>query len=43
MQASYLNVIVKSIPEVRISGLLSNKGEKSINLYFTMVPLRKKN
>ena len=25
-----------------VAGLLSNKGEKSINFYFTMVPLRKK-
>ena len=28
--------------KVRLTGLLSNQGEKSINLYFIMVLLRKK-
>ena len=28
--------------EVQVTGLLSNQGEKSINFYFIMVPLRKK-
>ena len=27
---------------LKLAGLLSNQGEKSINLHFIMVPLRKK-
>ena len=30
------------VQESRASGLLSNQGEKSINFYFIIVPLRKK-
>ena len=29
-------------PATALTGLLSNQGEKSINFYFIMVPLRKK-
>ena len=35
--------LLKAFPVSQIlSGLLSNQGEKSINFYFIMVPLRKK-
>ena len=35
-------VATRSPRMYRLTGLLSNQGEKSINFYFIMVPLRKK-
>ena len=35
-------IIVSRITIILFTGLLSTQGEKSINLYFMMVPLRKK-
>ena len=39
---SRLEHMGRALENVTEPGLLSNQGEKSINLYFTMVPLRKK-
>ena len=37
-----LGSLIPYLKGMRITGLLSNQGEKSINLYFIRVPLRKK-
>ena len=34
--------MVSPTPRAEVSGLLSNQGEKSINSYFIMVPLKEK-
>ena len=42
MTCSRHDTLNPTIQLSRITGLLSNQGEKSINLYFIRVPLRKK-
>ena len=39
---AFIKVRYGFYPKGKLPGLLSNQGEKSINFYFIMVPLRKK-